>query len=38
MKFIPWNPEQMEELLALWAKELSVDFPMREELFIAKQF
>ncbi len=28
----------MEELLALWAKELSKDFPMREELFKQNSF
>ena len=38
MKLIPWNPERMEELLALWAKELSEDFPMREELFKQNSF
>ena len=38
MKLIPWNPERMEELLALWAKELSEDFPMREELFRQNSF
>ena len=38
MKLIPWNPERMEELLALWAKELSKDFPMREELFRQNSF
>ena len=38
MKIIPWNPERMEELLALWDKELAEDFPMREELFRQNSF
>lgn len=38
MKLIPWNPERMKELLALWDKELSEDFPMREELFKQNSF
>ncbi|MBO1911690.1 GNAT family N-acetyltransferase, partial [Microvirga sp. 3-52] len=38
MKLIPWNVERFDELLALWAKELSDEFPMREELFKQNSF
>ncbi|SDN56831.1 Acetyltransferase, GNAT family [Psychrobacillus sp. OK028] len=38
MKLIPWNRERVDELVSLWNKELSIDFPMRKELFIQNSF
>jgi GNAT superfamily N-acetyltransferase len=38
MKFIHWQPERLEELVALWNKELHGAFPMRNKLFIQNSF
>lgn len=38
MKIIAWKRDRVEELVELWNKELAVDFPMREELFIQNSF
>ena len=38
MKIIAWKRDRLEELVELWNKELAVDFPMREELFIQNSF
>ncbi len=38
MKLVAWNRNRLEELVALWNKELAVDFPMREELFKQNSF
>ncbi|MFJ7936168.1 GNAT family N-acetyltransferase [Sporosarcina sp. NPDC096371] len=38
MKLIAWNRNRLDELVALWNKELAVDFPMREELFQQNSF
>ncbi|MBE1554547.1 GNAT superfamily N-acetyltransferase [Filibacter limicola] len=38
MKMISWNRNRLEELVELWNKELAIDFPMREELFVQNSF
>ncbi|WP_186670871.1 GNAT family N-acetyltransferase [Sporosarcina sp. BP05] len=38
MKIIAWKRDRLKELVELWNKELAVDFPMREELFIQNSF
>ncbi|MBO0588132.1 GNAT family N-acetyltransferase [Sporosarcina sp. E16_8] len=38
MKIIAWKRDRLEELVDLWNKELAVDFPMREELFMQNSF
>ena len=38
MKIIAWKRDRLEELVELWNKELAVDFPMREELFLQNSF
>lgn len=35
---IPWQKDRLEELVALWNKELGDDFPMREALFEQNSF
>ncbi|WP_192598426.1 GNAT family N-acetyltransferase [Sporosarcina limicola] len=35
---ISWNRNRLEELVELWNKELAIDFPMREELFVQNSF
>ncbi|MEK5069903.1 GNAT family N-acetyltransferase [Sporosarcina sp. FSL K6-1508] len=38
MKIIAWERGRLKELVELWNKELAVDFPMREELFMQNSF
>lgn len=38
MKMIAWDERKLQELVALWNKELGKDFPMREELFKQNSF
>lgn len=38
MKFMPWQKERLEELVALWNQELQERFPMRFELFQQNSF
>jgi len=38
MKIIAWERDRLVELVELWNKELAIDFPMREELFLQNSF
>lgn len=38
MNLIAWNRNHIDELVALWNKELSTHFPMRKELFVQNSF
>ncbi|MDZ5473699.1 GNAT family N-acetyltransferase [Bacillus sp. 31A1R] len=38
MQYISWDISRVKELVELWNKECSLDFPMREELFIQNSF
>ncbi|MBO0600713.1 GNAT family N-acetyltransferase [Sporosarcina sp. E16_3] len=38
MKIIAWKRDRLKELVELWNKELAVDFPMREDLFVQNSF
>ncbi|WP_042142527.1 GNAT family N-acetyltransferase [Paucisalibacillus sp. EB02] len=38
MRYMPWHIERLNELVALWNKELHVSFPMRTELFKQNSF
>lgn len=38
MKYIQWSETRLEELVALWNKEIGEDFPMREALFQQNSF
>lgn len=38
MNLLPWNSDYIDELVALWNKELSTHFPMRKELFAQNSF
>lgn len=38
MNLIPWNRDHIDELVALWNKELSTHFPVRKDLFVQNSF
>lgn len=38
MQLKPWQSDRLEELVALWNKELVERFPMRKELFLQNSF
>lgn len=38
MEIVTWSIDRLEELVALWNKELATDFPMRKELFKQNSF
>ncbi|SHG46729.1 GNAT family N-acetyltransferase [Ornithinibacillus halophilus] len=38
MKYIEWSIERLDELVSLWNKEISAEFPMRVDLFKQNSF
>ncbi|PAV30976.1 GNAT family N-acetyltransferase [Virgibacillus profundi] len=38
MKYVPWKLDRLDDLINLWNKELSEEFPMRKELFVQNSF
>lgn len=38
MRFVPWQEERLEQLVALWNKEIGKKFPMQTELFKQNSF